>query len=219
MKRNLLKAIIWDFDGVIVESVSIKADAFQELYLPYGNEIARKVRSYHLSHGGISRQEKFRYFHREYLNIEISEEEITKLSSNFSQLVFSKVVAAPEVPGAVALIQDRDYRHFLITGTPRVEILAILQEKKLLNHFDRVAGAPETKSSAVTALLKDNLIGPKNSVFIGDAREDYLAARNNEIPFLLRDTEENNELFRDYSGPRVKDFTGGKEALEKILFP
>lgn len=42
----MIKAIFWDFDGVIAESVNVKTEAFYNLYLPYGIEIAEKVRRY-----------------------------------------------------------------------------------------------------------------------------------------------------------------------------
>ena len=58
----MIKAIFWDFDGVIAESVNVKTEAFYNLYLPYGIEIAEKVRRHHLDNGGMSRFEKFRYY-------------------------------------------------------------------------------------------------------------------------------------------------------------
>ena len=48
-------AIIFDFDGVLVESVDVKTRAFCDMYSKYGEEIVEKVKEYHLSHGGISR--------------------------------------------------------------------------------------------------------------------------------------------------------------------
>ena len=55
---------IFDFDGVIAESVSAKTDAFREMYLPYGEEIANQVVDYHINHGGVSRFEKFKYWEK-----------------------------------------------------------------------------------------------------------------------------------------------------------
>ena len=48
-----IKNIFFDFDGVIAESVSAKTYAFEEMYLPYGNDIALKVVEYHKLHGGF----------------------------------------------------------------------------------------------------------------------------------------------------------------------
>ena len=53
--KNKIKAIIFDFDGVIVESLDIKTGAFKKLYEVFSEEIATKVVNHHLINGGISR--------------------------------------------------------------------------------------------------------------------------------------------------------------------
>ena len=53
--------IIFDFDGVITDSVNIKKEAFAELYSKYGSRIQKKVVNHHLEHGGISRFDKIKY--------------------------------------------------------------------------------------------------------------------------------------------------------------
>ena len=56
--RDNIKSIIFDFDGVILDSLEAKSEAFEELYADYGTSIVKKVRKYHLSNGGVSRQKK-----------------------------------------------------------------------------------------------------------------------------------------------------------------
>ena len=56
-----MQAIIFDFDGVIADSVNIKTVAFAEIYEPFGNHISELVVSHHLINGGMSRYEKFKY--------------------------------------------------------------------------------------------------------------------------------------------------------------
>ena len=43
----MIRAIIYDFDGVICDSVHIKSEAFVEPYTPFGDEIASAVKEYH----------------------------------------------------------------------------------------------------------------------------------------------------------------------------
>ena len=38
---NKIKAIIFDYDGVIAESVNVKTEAFAELYKHYGIDIVK----------------------------------------------------------------------------------------------------------------------------------------------------------------------------------
>ena len=100
MFKGLIKNIFFDFDGVIAESVSAKTDAFKEMYMPYGKEIAAKVSEYHKRHGGVSRFEKFKYFHKELLNEEINQDKIDELATQFSNIVLDKVINSQEVFGA-----------------------------------------------------------------------------------------------------------------------
>ena len=53
----MISAIILDFDGVIVDSVGIKGEAFAEIYRRFGEDIAQKVFAHHISNGGMSQFE------------------------------------------------------------------------------------------------------------------------------------------------------------------
>ena len=46
---------MFDFDGVLVESVDLKTRAFAALYAEHGTEVADAVVAYHLQHGEIGR--------------------------------------------------------------------------------------------------------------------------------------------------------------------
>ena len=124
---NKFKNIIFDFDGVILDSLDCKTDAFYQMYLPYGKGIASKVREYHISNGGVSRFEKFKIWYKEYLQIDLSEEEIKDLANEFSKLVFEKVINSNPVPGVFEFIKryHNDFNFYIISGTPHSEIKKI----------------------------------------------------------------------------------------------
>ena len=54
----MIETILWDFDGVIAESVDVKGEAFREMYLKYGVDIADKVLDHHnnLQHNRIEHE-------------------------------------------------------------------------------------------------------------------------------------------------------------------
>ena len=49
----MLKGIIFDFDGVIVESIDSKTRAFSQIYSKFGRDIIKKVVSHHENNGGM----------------------------------------------------------------------------------------------------------------------------------------------------------------------
>ena len=62
MEKISVDAIVFDFDGVLVESVHVKGEAFYQLYEGQGQEIQEKVLAHHLAHGGVSRFDKIKHY-------------------------------------------------------------------------------------------------------------------------------------------------------------
>ena len=58
----MIKAIIFDFDGVLVESAEIKTEAFRQLFSSFPDKV-HEIVEYHKRNMGISRYVKFRYFY------------------------------------------------------------------------------------------------------------------------------------------------------------
>jgi len=181
-----MKAIIFDFDGVILDSVDVKTEAFKQLYTTYGFDVVEKVAKYHLENGGISRFEKFKYFHKTFLNINISEEELVKLGEDFSKLVFKKVCESRYIPGAYEFLEfsNKKYLTFICTGTPETEINKILSYKNLDKMFNDIYGSPSSKTDIINRIMIKNNLKSNEIIFIGDAMTDYNASKNTNLNFI-----------------------------------
>ena len=192
----MIKAIIFDFDGVIVESVNIKLDAFAYMYRAHGNDVVDKVVTHHLANGGMSRFDKFRLYHKEYLGQDLAGNELSQLADEFSHLVVDKVVAAPYVRGAFELLSKYHniYDFYVSTGTPEAEIVRILEAKQLIGFFRGVYGSPEKKSEHASRILRNGHYRRNEVVFVGNSLSDRDAARENNIPFIVRLAEKNGQL-------------------------
>jgi len=206
----MLKGIIFDFDGVIAESVQVKSDAFAELYKPYGTDIVKKVIDHHEANGGMSRYEKFKIYHERYLNKTISEEKLTELSKLFSKLVVKKVIDCPYVPGVIDFIKKsyNQYRLFISTGTPTEEIKMIIRGRGISKYFSNVYGSPEEKSAHIKKVINNYKLNSEQLLFFGDSNSDIDAAVSNSLPFILRLHRLNKNHFLQYTGESIKDFVG-----------
>jgi len=215
MKR--IKNILFDFDGVIVDSVNIKTEAFRRLYQEFSDEIANKVVEHHIANGGMSRFDKFRLYHKEFLEIKIGEPEVKHLSERFSRLVKQGVIEAPEIKGSHTFLNDYCdvYNMFIITGTPTDESKEICKARNIYSCFKGIYGSPESKDYWTKYLInKYNLI-IEETIFVGDALVDYNAAIGNGMNFWLRVTEENELLFRNINN--IQRFSDYIEFTELIL--
>lgn len=190
-------AIIFDFDGVLVESVDVKTRAFAELYRSHGETVVQQVVAYHLAHGGVSRYEKFRYFHRVFLDLELGDEEEGWLASRFSALVEDAVVAAPWVRGAkqfVAAYHDR-LPLYVASATPSEELLRIVRRRGVWTFFREVAGTPEKKGEIIRRVVAQHGYSPQRVLMVGDALADLEGAEFAGVSFLGRVPGGANNLF------------------------
>lgn len=210
-----IKNIFFDFDGVIAESVTAKTDAFEEMYLPYGKDIAEKVVTYHKLHGGVSRYEKFKYFHKEFLNEIINQEKVNELANQFSNIVLDKVINSEEILGANYFIEKyhKKFQFWIITGTPTEEIELIAEKRKISKFFIGIHGSPQNKRYWTENLIKKHKLNRKEIIFLGDATTDKDAADFSKIHFALRENDENKDYFLDYTGHRFSNYY----QLEEIL--
>ncbi len=214
----MIKHIFFDFDGVLAESVNIKTDAFYEMFLKYGIDIAEKVKEHHLENGGISRFEKFKFYHKNFLKNKIVERDIQLLATKFSDLVVNKVIDSNEVKGTSKFLIEHFsfYKYYIITGTPTEEMNAILKGRKMDNFFKDVFGSPCKKSYWTEFIIKRDNLDRTEIVFVGDALADYSAAKFSDIKFILRETNENHNLFKFFKGDRIKNIDDLSKIIKKI---
>lgn len=187
-------AIVFDFDGVLVQSVDVKTRAFATLYEPYGADVVQRVTAWHLEHGGVSRYEKFRYFHETFLNQKLLAAEEAKLADCFSALVEEAVIAAAWVPGAHEFLETYASRlaFFVASGTPEEELRRIIKRRMMTRYFIGVAGSPRRKGEILRFFLRHQNIPPHRMLMVGDAMTDYVGATEANIPFLGITPEEAN---------------------------
>lgn len=202
----MIRAIIFDFDGVIVESVDIKTDAFARLFESEGKEVVKKVVEYHLANTGVSRFEKFKHIYKEILKKELKEEIFKDLCQQFSKLVVDEVVKAPFVLGAIEFLKNyaQEYKFFVVSATPEDELENILGRREIKHYFAGVYGAPQKKSAVIKKIIDTNNLRPQEVIYIGDALSDYKAAKINSVYFVARVQSDNN-LFEGIDCLKIKD--------------
>lgn len=181
------EAVIFDFDGVILDSVDVKTKAFAKMFREYGPEVEKRVVEYHLANSGVSRFDKFRYYYEIILNKPVNEEIIKRLSKQFSNLVVDGILASPFIPGAKESLENlkkKEIPCYVVSATPYDEINLIVEKKELKRYFKEVHGSPRKKWEICREIITKQNYNPQNCLFIGDATSDYEAAQKNGICFL-----------------------------------
>ena len=185
--ESSLDAVIFDFDGVIVESIDIKTKAFCALFADEPEHV-EAITTLHLANTGIDRLVKFDMIYRDILRRPLSAEARVALADRFAALVVEKVVACPLVAGANDLLEGLKplLPCCIVSGTPELELREIVKRRGLASYFHEVRGSPRDKTSLIAELLTTYGWRPNRVVMIGDAMADLEGARHNGLAFIGR---------------------------------
>ena len=206
--------IVFDFDGVILNSHKIKTLAFYEIFKIYGHNVASKAKNYHLSNIGKSRYHKFEYILKNIVKKKIDEKILSSLDQKFDKYINKKIKKMFPSSHLLKFLKNKKKSRnlFISTGTPQEKIINILKEKKLLKYFKKVYGSPKSKIYHIMNIKKkyDNL------VFIGDSYEDFKAAKKTNINFILKRNSENLILRKKFDILSINSFKFLNKKLNNI---
>ena len=183
----MTEAIIFDFDGVLVESADIKTEAFRELFSGYPDK-AHEIVKYHQMHMGISRYVKFRYFYENILGKELSHDKEIELGERFSEIVLERILKVPFVAGTLDFLEVHYKKTplFIASGTPDEELHYITTQRGITHYFKEIHGTPRTKPEILTDILSRYSWCGSEVVFVGDAESDLKAAEESGVCFIAR---------------------------------
>jgi phosphoglycolate phosphatase-like HAD superfamily hydrolase len=182
----MIKNILWDFDGVILDSMKVRDWGFKEIFKIFDDDKVSLLLEYHRKNGGLSRYVKIRYFYEEILELSISEEEILIYANAFSLLMKKELVNPKN------LIQDtlrfikknyRKYNFHVVSGSDHEELCYLCKELAIDHYFLSINGSPTPKKQLVHELLEKHNYDKKETCLIGDSINDYEAAISNSIGF------------------------------------
>lgn len=186
MKLFPYKSVIFDCDGVLLNSNQIKTDAFYQTVLPYGENIAKLFAEYHKKNGGISRNKKFEYFLKNMVPSKKIKLGLTELLNNYASTVFNALSECEVCEGLEAIRkQDPEVKWFVISGGNELEIKRVFKEKKISRYFDGgIFGSPRSKDHIFQMLINEsNIQFP--AIYLGDSRYDHEVASKHLVDFLF----------------------------------
>lgn len=178
--------ILFDFDGVLIDSAAINADAFVQIYSGETVDKREAVRVYHRENGDVGRRDKFIYYETMVFGRKPSAEAIDDLCEQFAGIVDRALLKVPMIPGvldAISVLYGRAEMH-IVSGMPHKELVNVVIARGLAPYFASMVGSPTTKLGAFTAILDSSHTLPGRCLVIGGSRTEYLAARRLGIPFL-----------------------------------
>lgn len=184
--NSKIETILWDFDGVILDSMSVRDWGFREIFKDYSEEQVSQLISFHNKNGGLSRYVKIRYFYENILGQTISKDQVLTYANAFSVLMKGQLINPQNlINDSVNFIKSNcsKYNFHIVSGSDEEELRFLCKELNLSAYFISINGSPTPKKELVDNLLKQYNYNIKTSCLIGDSINDYEAATENKIAF------------------------------------
>ncbi len=182
-----VKNMIFDFDGVIIDSMHIRTEGFREIFSNYDDEVVNKLIKYHLYNAGLSRFHKIKYFYNELLNKQVSDEEIQIYADKFTNIMRLKLTSKDILIKDTIDFIKRNYNTYnfhIASGSEENELKFLCNKLDIDKYFKSIKGSPIHKNDLVRNIINDNNYSKELTVMIGDSINDYEAATVNGIKFL-----------------------------------
>lgn len=212
--KDLLKynSIIFDCDGVILQSNQLKTQAFRKALSNESIELVKKFIDYHKQNGGISRYLKFKYFYNEIKNESYSDQEINLAIDKYSKLVREELLLVEYVPGFLSVINflnKHKIKCFVISGGDQLELNNIFKKRNIYKKFFRILGSPVSKKQHLKNLILNSEI-QRPIIFFGDSHSDLDASIKYQLDFCFvsqfSEWEEGNNYVSRFSLKTIYNF-------------
>ncbi len=215
--------IIFDFDGVILDSNNVKTNAFRNISNRFGECESNALVNYHIKHGGVSRFLKIKWFVENILKTK-NEDLIRHLVEEYGNEVSKSFESCAFRTNLFQLKKKlRGTKWSIASGGKQDEIVNLLEKKSMLEIFDNgIYGSPTSKMEIVKKTILNTESNEKNKfVLIGDSFYDYECAKENGIKFIFAsgwsDIKKPKDLFKNKNISFIKGIEFlNLELLEKI---
>jgi len=168
--------IIFDFDGVILNSNFIKKEAIGEAVkgvLP--DQKVKEFVSYFVGLNGVPREEKIAKY--------VQGNQYDYVLSKYEGIIGRKLKDAKLIDGVESMIQSLCglKKHIIVlSGGTQKEVIELLKDRGLFDCFNGVYGGPKNKEENLQELSLKRPI-----LYFGDSEVDYLVAKNNNFDFVF----------------------------------
>ena len=171
--------IVFDFDGVLVESNKIKFDAFFDIW------------NVHVSKNSVQRSLLLGGDRREVIN-RIYKEENTLINSKYgpeffveaySKLVHKQIVKIGVSNNIINFLMNSNKALFINSATPENELIKLSNDLNISQYFSGIYGTPKSKKDNFNIIFENNNIKAKHIAFFGDMQSDKDVADDMNIEF------------------------------------
>jgi len=175
----MIKCVVFDFDGTIVESRYLAIDILNQLAKKYGfrqieEKEFEKLRS-------LSLLERCKYINIPVFMIPIVYVEL----KNKYQQATNELQLYKGISKVIRALKEKEYKLSIISSNS-IDIITELLKKNDINSFDSIYSSKNYfgKDWAISAYLRKYSLNNKDVVYIGDEYRDIIASKRNNVKVI-----------------------------------
>ena len=185
------KSLIFDCDGVILNSNKIKTNAFRKAFKKYNLNAVDEFINYFKNNGGTSRYILIEKFLKEILpkyieNRHFNKDELSMLVRNYSIECKGSLLKC-EITKDLSNLRkvSGNIPWLIVSGGDQVELREVFNKRDLASFFNGgIFGSPDKKIDIIKREIANGII-KFPALMLGDSKLDHIAAKSNNIDFLF----------------------------------
>lgn len=221
-----ITAIVFDCDGVLLDSNVLKTDCFREVLEASGfdpADIARFI-TFQRASFGMSRYRLFEALLGWELAVRPALDR-DALVARYAATLGGRYVKAAATPAMRETVVSFAARSpiYIVSGSDQEELRQVMAERGDADPFRLILGSPATKTDNLMMVMEDlgRDTDPASVVFIGDAEADLTAAEKAGMAFVYMDgfsaaQGRMRALTAERGAPMIEDLRGLQAALNAL---
>lgn len=182
-----IRAIVFDFDGTLIDSNRLKYDAYFTLF-PADDHHARIIRTVLTQ---IFEQSRYVILEEILRGLRARgkdplKREVSELAERYNEIVLAGAKTCPEKPGAVEALKRFApfYGLYVSSTTPEAALKDVLRFRKWDRYFRAVFGYPHKKPETLRCIMALEKLKSDQVLIVGDGESDRKSAQENGCPFF-----------------------------------
>jgi HAD superfamily hydrolase (TIGR01549 family) len=179
--------MVFDFDGVIIDSTEVKVDEYRNLFSQFTKNEAtlNEIINIYRNSAGIPRETTLKKVFKEVLGKTLSNQEVENLSLDYSKQIFQRLEAIEPLKGFLEYLTiHKKINKHIISGAPNSDVSYLIKKLNITKHFKSIKGGPLNKKNEITNIRKLAKVKAKDIVYFGDQNNDYIAAKSAGVGFI-----------------------------------